>query len=434
MPFLKGNAEILGGYIYGTSHNNLIIGQNKLCVVNNTTRVHELYSSHLDIKGNVIIKDSENCNKLEITSDKISLFGEVESNQLNVTNLDVCGKTNLIGNIIIKLPHECDHFTIQSDNTSLFNIQGTCTEFYNNKIKMSSSNATEINGNLDINLNLDNKVCIHTTVDNTTTSILKINNNNLSLDVLGNVKIDGILEVNQIKCLNDEKIKIDAIHVLETLSETENKNYAGLFATINYPNNDDCSYFIGSGFLWDKYNNNWSLYKNIEISKDNEEIINFDKDNDLGDLILNCMNSNNIKTKNIETCTETIDTLSVNKNILNSVKKWDIAIESSTSKITPKIINTTYFSTSVFSGTHCAEVYYKLNCPSEIDSYNMIHTIVCSHDLNGIIHICGNIYPPNASSNNSYKITLRTAGQSIRLMFFESYWYILNSGGEVSIL
>ena len=84
---LTGKANIQGGYIYGTEYCDLIIGTTNICPNEENNRAEQIFSKHLDIKGNLHIKDSTNKTKLIIDECQFNMHGTVTAETINLTSL-----------------------------------------------------------------------------------------------------------------------------------------------------------------------------------------------------------------------------------------------------------------------------------------------------------------------------------------------------------
>ena len=260
---LTGKANIQGGYIYGTEYCDLIIGTTNICPNEENNRANKIYSKHLDIKGNIQIKDNANCTKLIIDNSQFNIYGTVTAEIINLNNL-------IADNIIT------NELTI---NTLL-----------------------QINSNTIVTLENNERFSINRVIDCDTEYMCHINNpDKKSLLVSGNVNIDGTLSVKDdtLDTIITNKLNSQTIIRLNL----DSNNNAGLLIKTQQ---DTCN-----GLLW--IDNKFKLVKELDYSNPTENP-------DLHDLTLNDLNSNSITstTANIDIITNNNFHKSINIINLNS--------------------------------------------------------------------------------------------------------------------
>lgn len=262
---LTGKANIQGGYIYGTEFCDLIIGTTNICPNEENNRAEQIFSKHLDIKGNLHIKDSANKTKLIIDESQFNMYETVTAETINLTSL-------------------------------------TANNITTNELTVNT--LLQINSAVAATLENNERFSINRAIDCDSHYMCHINNpNKKSLLVSGNVNVNGLLSVNDVTLdtIIDNKLNSQTIIRLNL----DSNNNAGLLIRTQQ-DTSKCN-----GLLW--IDNKFKLVK--EIDCDNPAT-----NPDLHDLTLNDLNSSSITstTANIDTITNNNIHKSINIINLNS--------------------------------------------------------------------------------------------------------------------
>lgn len=215
MAFLTGKADITGGYIYGSEFCPLYIGKKTDSTQTDLTRLSELFTKHLDLKGELEIKDCSNNVRVKLDDNNLLQFsGKTNMDCLETVKLDVGLTTLCVDNTHVNI-------NLVDDNQCSM-IRTSSTSDTNYLCNITSENALEVNGKCNINGELF--------IDGT------------SLDDTIEIKVD------------------DKFNNLSILSLSQTNDVAGLLVKTSEPNETDA----GSGLVWK--NNKFNLVKNVEFT------------------------------------------------------------------------------------------------------------------------------------------------------------------------
>lgn len=364
---LTGKANIQGGYIFGTEYCDLIIGTTNICPNEQNNRTAKIYSKHLDIIGNLHIKNNTNTIKLIIDESQFNICGTVVAENINLTNL----------------------------------IADSITT---NELKINAS--LQINSNTITTLKKNERFSINRENDYDTEYMCHINNpDNKSLLVSGNTNIDGTLSVNNLTLDEILNNKLNSQTIIRLKLDSNNAGL--LIRTTQDPSK--CN-----GLLW--IDNKFKLVKEIDCNNPAENP-------DLHDLILNDLNSNLITT-----ATANIDIIK-NKNIYKLINI--INLNSCLSYTINTINTTNNSITIFTNGNNTDITFTLQNPGNQFNNYAITHTIIADQSYCGNVIIKGSIILPDGTYNSCTKIKLNKKGQNITFIYIADKWYIISGGGEL---
>lgn len=235
MAFITGKANIIGGNIYSSQFCPLNIGKNLDTTINNNTRVHEIYTKHLDLIGELKITDCQDNVRIQLDNNNILQFN-------NQTNFDEINACNIIITDSLTLSNTTTNIVLQDDKQLIASRTNDLETNY--MFDLTSTNALQVTGKCNI--------------------IGDLYLNSISIDDAIDTKIDS---------------KFNNLNIIEL---TPVNDIAGLF--IN-----------NSGLIWK--NNKFNLLKNI--SYENNEITNNNQTDEYDDICLGTIESTQVTTNDI---------------------------------------------------------------------------------------------------------------------------------------
>ena len=263
MAFLIGKANITGGHIYGSEFCSLHIGKKPDNTQTDLTRLSELYTKHLDLHGELEIKDCRNNVRIKLDDNNLLQFsGQTNMDCLETVKLDVGSNTLCVDNTHVNI-------NLIDDNQCSI-IRTSSTNDTNYLCNIMSENALEVNGKCNIN---------------------------------GDLFIDGISLDDTIEIKVDDKF-----NNLSILSLMQTNDIAGLLVKTSGANET----VAGSGLVWK--NNKFNLVKNVEYT-----------DSTVGDNELESLVMGDITATKVIAPTGEIDDIHVN-NIFKNIHTYDLNI------------------------------------------------------------------------------------------------------------
>lgn len=366
---LTGKANIQGGYLYGTSFCDLIIGTTNICPNEENNRAEQIFSKHLDIKGVIHIKDSTNTTKLIINDTQFNIYDTVTAEIINLNSLTA--------NCIIT-----NELTI---NSSL-QINSVVVATLGSNERFSISRATDVDTDYMCHIN---------------------NPTNKSLLVSGDLNINGLLSINDdtLDTIINNKLNSQTIITLNL----DSNNNAGLLIR-THQNNSKCN-----GLLW--IDDTFKLVKNIDCA-------NPVTNPTLHDLTLNNLTLNNIDSNSVTATSANIESMT-NKIIYQSINTIDL------NNCTSNTIDSNLNSITVFKNGSNSDTTFTLQNPTNIPiNHATTHIIITDDSYVGNVIIKGSIILPDGTYNTCTKIKIKKKGQNITFLYVVDRWYVISGGGE----